>query len=183
VQIGAARPRGENDPGIRRATELAGDARSLVLSLERTKAAVAEHQARVDRLEAQGRAFRTMLGNAIDTLSRDRSRERAHLEAVEARSARISEDATTLSLDRPGRDSLLWEQAALEAEERKARGVDRDLGFQIEELHERLQKQNTQLDHELALASGELEGALSALRRMTGELVRAIEEAAAVVGR
>jgi chromosome segregation ATPase len=182
-EIDAARPRGEHDPGVRRATQLAEDARSLVRSLERAKIAVAEHQARVDRLEAQGRSFRTMLGGAIDALSRDLSRERAHFDAIAARRIRISDDASTPSIDHGSRESLVWERAALEAEEKRARGVQSDLGFQIEELQRRLAAQNEQLDVEMKQATGELEGALSALRHMTGELVRTIEEAAAAVGK
>jgi serine/threonine-protein kinase len=181
-EIDAARPRGEDDPGVRRATVLAGEASLLVASLERAKAAVAERQGRVDRLEAQGRAFRAMLGQAIDTLSRDRSRERAHLDAIAARRIRITEDASTPSLDRPSHDSLVWERAALEAEEKRAQTVDEDLGFQIEELQRRLARQNEQLETEMTQAAGELEGALAGLRHLTGELVRTIEEAAAAVG-
>jgi len=183
VEIDAARPRGEHDPGVRRATQLAEDARSLVLSLERAKIAVAEHQAHVDRLEAQGRSFRTMLGGAIDTLSRDLSRERAHFDAIAARRVRITDDASAPSLELSSRESLVWERAALEAEEKRARGVESDLEFQVEELERRLAAQNEQLDVEMNLATGELEGALSALRHMTGELVRTIEEAAAAVGK
>ena len=182
-EIDAARPRGEDDPGVRRAQQLAGEARSLVVSLERAKAAVAEHQGRVDRLDAQGRAFRTMLGSAIDTLSRDRSRERAHLDAIAARRLRITEDASTPSIDRPGRDSLIWEREALQAEEKRAQSVDQDLAFQIDELQQRLARQNEQMDAEMKNAAGELEGALAALRHMTGQLVRTMEEAAAAVGR
>jgi len=182
-EIDAARPRGEHDPGVRRAIQLAEHARELVSSLERAKVAVAEHQSRVDRLETQGRSFRMTIGAAIDTLSRDLSRERAHFDAIAARRLRISEDASTPSLDNSSRESLVWERAALETEEQRARAVDADLGFQIEELQRRLTTQNEQLDLEMEQATGELEGALSALRHMTGELVRTIEDAAAAVGK
>jgi serine/threonine-protein kinase len=182
-EIDAARRRGEQDPGVRRASQLADHARSLVASLERAKVAVAERQARVDRLETQGRSFRMTIGAAIDALSRDLSRERAHFDAIAARRLRIAEDASTPSIDLGSRESLVWERAALEAEETRARDVDADLNFQIDELQRRLASQNEQLDLEMGQAAGELEGALSALRHMTGELVRTIEEAAAAVGK
>lgn len=182
-QIDAARGRGENDPAVVRATQLAGDARGLVASLERAKAAVAEHQARVDRLEAQGRAFRGMLGGAIDALSRDRSRELAHLDAIASRRIRITESASAPSLDPRSQETLVWEREALQTEERRARSVVDDLGYQIEQLKQQLARQNEQHDTDLAEASGRLEGALAALRRMTGELVRTIEEAATAVVR
>jgi serine/threonine-protein kinase len=182
-QIDEARARGDGDSGVARATQLAGDARGLVASLERAKAAVAEHQARVDRLDAQGRAFRGMLGGAIDALSRDRSRELAHLDAIASRRIRIAEDASAPSLDERSQDTLVWEREALQTEERRARSVVDDLGYQIETLKQQLARQNEQHDGGLAEATGRLEGALAALRRMTGELVRTIEEAATAVVR
>src|SRR6202044_2815756 len=100
-----------------RARELSMQAADLVASLELAKSTVAEYQARVDRLETRGRNFRGTLGHAIDTLSRDRSRERAHLEAITARRDGIDRDANRTSADRVGREVLVWEDAALQAEE------------------------------------------------------------------
>lgn len=182
-EIDAARPRGEHDPGLRRALQLQDDARGLVGNLERAKVAVAERQAHVDRLETAGRSFRATLGGAIDTLSRDRSRERAHVEAIAARRARIAEDTSSTNLDASSRESLTWERVALETEERRARGVDDDLSYQIEELQRQLGAQNEEADGAMKRATGELEGALAALRHLTGQLVRTVEEAAAAVGR
>jgi serine/threonine-protein kinase len=177
----AARDWGDDDAGVRRARELAAAAGDLVGGLERAKATVADHQARVDRLETHGRGFRGSLGRAIDVLSRDRSRERAHLDAVATRRDGIDADATLPGNDHRAREALVWERAALEAEASRAELVQQDLGFQIEALQRQLAAQNEQLDAELADATGKLEGALSALRRMTGELVRTIEEAASAV--
>jgi tRNA A-37 threonylcarbamoyl transferase component Bud32 len=182
--IDAALAERGDSAGVRRARELSSHATELVTSLERAKATAAEHQSRVDRLETHGRAFRGTLGHAIDALSRDRSRERAHLDAIEARREGIDMDVTlTSGIDAVAREVLVWEQAALEAEEARAHVVDQDLRYQLEALQRQLAGQNEQLDAELSDATGKLEGALSALRRMTGELVRTIEEAASAVGR
>jgi serine/threonine-protein kinase len=184
VHVEAARAeRGAQNPGVRRAVELAEQATSLVSSLERAKATVAEHQARVDRLEIHGRAFRGTLGHAIDTLARDRSRERVHLEAIAARREGIDVDATVSRLDTRARDALAWESAALEAEEAHARAVEQDLDFQIDALQQQLMRQNEELETELAEASGKLEGALWALRRMTGDLIRTMADAATALER
>jgi serine/threonine-protein kinase len=177
----AGQRRGEGDAGVYRARDLTSQAAELVASLERAKSTVAEHQARVDRLETHGRAFRGTLGHAIDALSRDRSRERAHLAAIAARREGIDADATQPGMDVRSQDALVWESAALEAEQARAQLVDQDLGFQIDALQRQLELQNEQLDAELAEATGRLEGALQALRRMTGDLIRTIEEAAIVV--
>jgi eukaryotic-like serine/threonine-protein kinase len=175
--------RGDEDTGVQRARDLAQEATRVVGTLERVKATVADAQARVDRLETHGRAFRGTLGNAIDALSRDRSRERAHLEAILARREGIDDDSTVPGMDARAKEAFLWESAALEAEEERARLVTRDLDYQIEALQQQLAEQNEQLDTQLAEGTGKLEGALTALRAMTGDLVRTIEEAASAVGR
>ena len=178
----ARRARGEGDVGVKRALELAEMGGDLVAWLERAKAMVAEHQAQVDRLEARGRAFRQTLGRAIDVLSRDRSRERAHLSAIGARREGLMDDSTISGADRSEKEARVWESAALEAEEARSRQVETDLTFQIETLQRQLDEQNEQVEADLAEATGKLEGALTALRRMTSELVRTIEEATAAVG-
>jgi eukaryotic-like serine/threonine-protein kinase len=181
-QIEAARrSRGDGEAGVQRARDLAVSARAQVASMERARGMAAEHQARVDRLEAQARAFRGTLGHAIDSLGRDRSRERAHLEAIARRRQAIAGESAAHGGDPKSRNTLAWEVAALEAEQARAREVEADLGFQIETLEKRLDAHNEQLESDLADATGNLEGALSALRRMAGEFLRSIEEAGRAV--
>ncbi|MGH7271366.1 MAG: serine/threonine-protein kinase [Polyangiaceae bacterium] len=145
--------RGAGAPSVRQAQSIAEIAATLVASLDRAKAAVADHQARVDGLDATGRAFRASLGRAIDVLSRDRSRERARIDALGMRSTRAAGESA----------------------------IDADLGFQIETLQRRLDRQNEEMEKETADATGGLEGALAALRRITGELVRTMAEAASAI--
>jgi serine/threonine-protein kinase len=174
----AARGR-SNERAVRRARELAEHARGLVASLEKAKGTVATHQARVDALETKGRAFRASLGHAIDSLSRDRSRELAHLEAIAALRGGIQEEMAAMpGTDARKRETLVWEAAAVQTEENRARAVDADLSFQIETLQRQLDAQNGELEAELADATGMLEGGLSAVRRITGELVRTMADAA-----
>jgi serine/threonine-protein kinase len=173
----AARKRGVND-GIRRARELSEGARSLLSSLEKAKGTVVEHQTRVDALEARGRGFRASLGHAIDALSRDRSRELAHLEAIAALRGGIREEIAAAPGDVRQRDTLAWESAAVQAEENRARAMAADLHYQIETLQRQLDLQNGELEAELAEATGMLEGGLSAVRRITGELVRTMADVA-----
>jgi hypothetical protein len=148
-------------------------------SLDRAKAAVAQHQAVVDALEAQGREFRGSFGHAIDALSRDRSRERAEVDAIAARRAGIRIE---LAVSTPAQgESLIWEAAALQAQESRSLVLEKDLGFQIESLQAQLEAQNEQVERELGHAAGMLEGALSGMRRITGELVRTMAEAASAI--
>ncbi len=173
----AGRTKGASE-GVRRAREMSEGARSLLGSLEKAKGSVVEHQARVDVLEARGRGFRATLGHAIDALSRDRSRELAHLEAIAALRGGIREELAATPGDPRQREALAWESAAVQAEENRARAMAVDLNYQIETLQRQLDAQNGELEAELAQASGMLEGSLSAVRRITGELVRTMADVA-----
>jgi hypothetical protein len=119
------------------------------------------------------------MGYAIDTLSRDLSQENAHIEAIVARRQGIDDTSTMRDLDARRKETLVWEDAALVTEERRIRSVAEDLTYQMNALQGQLDAKNEDLDRELRNATGKLEGALSALRRMQGEFVRTIEEAAA----
>jgi eukaryotic-like serine/threonine-protein kinase len=174
-----AQQRGKAAAGVRRARDMAEVSSALIASLERARAAVGQHQSAVDGIEARGREFKGSLGHAIDALSRDRSRERAELDAIAARRAGIRIE---LAVSTPEQgESLIWEAAALQAQEGRSLVLEKDLGFQIETLQRQLETQNEQVERELAHAAGMLEGALSGMRRITGELVRTMAEAAAAI--
>jgi serine/threonine-protein kinase len=178
--IARARQRGGREAETAaRAAELADEARLILTKIERAAAAVAEHQSRVDRLDATGREFRGNLGFALDQLSHDRSRERAHAEALRTRHASLDEERS-FAPER-AREALLWEGAAIAEEEERAAAIERDLTFQIGTLTERLDRQNEELENELVKASGTLEGSLAALRSLTSELVRLIDQATKLV--
>jgi serine/threonine-protein kinase len=165
-----------------RASELAGVAREMVFRVERAQRVVADAQAKLDRLEAEGRDFRANLGHAIDSLVHDRSRERAHLEAVTSRKAGMEEGGSPVSGTPQSIETRLWEHAALAAELDRAQKVDQDLSFQIDSLQKQLESKNETFDREMVGAAGALEGSLGALRRLTNELVRTLDEAAVIVG-
>ncbi len=178
--IARARQRGGREAEMAvRATELADEARLTLTKIERAAVAVAEHQGRVDRLDATGREFRGNLGFALDQLSHDRSRERAHAEALRSRHASLEEERS-FAPER-AREALLWEGAAIAEEEERAAAIERDLTFQIGTLNDRLERQNEELENELVKASGTLEGSLAALRSLTSELVRLIDQATKLV--
>ncbi len=180
---GAIRARGQEKGGTfaaDRASELAGVAREMIRRVERAQRVVADAQSKVDRFEVEGREFRANLGHAVDVLVHDRSRERAHLEAVLARKAGMLEDMAPSG----GPESIetrAWERAALDAELDRSQGVDQDLSFQINALKKQLEARHESFDRQMLEASGALEGSLSALRRLTNELVRTLDEAAAIL--
>jgi serine/threonine-protein kinase len=161
-----------------RAAELAMVAGEMVPRVERATKVVSELQAKVDRLEAVGREFRTNLGHAIDVLVHDRSRERAHLDALRARREALErvvsgEGAPSSPV---GSDPRPWEIEALVSEERRAAGVVEDLSFQIDTLQKQLDDKNEEHEQKLVQVTGTLEGSLSALRRLTNEVARTIDD-------
>jgi hypothetical protein len=161
---------------LARAGELLAHGRTLVAKVERVTQTVAETQARVDRMEAHAREFRANLGRAIDELSRDRSRERAHRTALRARQDEV-DPGTHAKKD----DANVWEAAALSTEEDRSRAIEDDLSFQIVALQLQLDAKNERFEKDLAGATAELEGSISAVRAMTNELVRALDECASMV--
>ncbi|MDB4945423.1 MAG: Serine/threonine protein kinase PrkC, regulator of stationary phase [Labilithrix sp.] len=200
--IAAARRRGgPHALAAGRASELAMVAGEMVPRVERAAKWVSELQARVDRLEATGRDFRTNLGHAIDTLVHDRSRERAHLDQMRARryalqraiqgagspipssesfahgsDIRDARDARDNPGVGSGHDPRAWEVEALIQEEQRAAQADADLAYQLEALQRQLDAKNETFERDVVTATGQLEGALSALRRLTSEIVRTIDD-------
>jgi serine/threonine-protein kinase len=173
----ARRKGGEHASRAERAAALAQLAADLVPRVERAAKMVADLQAQADRLEARGREFRANLGHAIDELSHDRSRERAHLEALRAR-----RETPLMSLSSPpSADARAWEATALAAEEERSVEVETDLSFQIQVLQDRLDRENqTHLGEQVEI-TGRLEGAISALRHLSSDLVRTLDDAIGIV--
>ncbi len=148
--------------------------------IERASRISAEHQAKVDQLEARGREFRANLGRAIDELGRDRSRLLVQAEALGARRDVLREGTRTAE-DAGASDALVWEAATFGVEAERVRDQERDLSFQIAALQTQLNHANAQLEIELAQATGALEGALAAFRQLTNEFAQTLEAAAAEV--
>lgn len=182
ARIGDARRRGGADHDrASRASELALMAGEMIPRVERSSRAVAELQSRVDRVDARAREFRSNLGHAIDVLLRDRSRERAHLEAVRARRAAMQAGEAPESTIAPAPEGRAWEVSALQSEEERMAHVVADLGYQVEALQGQLDAKNDELERELTEVAGALEGSLAALRRMSSELARTIRDGVSLV--
>jgi serine/threonine protein kinase len=180
ASIARAEQRGALPPDAAlRARQLAEHARAVVPRAERATRAVAEAQDTVDMLQARARDFRGTLGHAIDSLLRERSRERVRLEELRARRVDLTQSNHGSLV--PRTDSALWEAAALAANEEKARAHDADLTYQIESLQRELGRRNEEVERELVECTGALEGALSGLRLVTSELLAAIEQATRAV--
>lgn len=82
-----------------------------------------------------------------------------------------------------GADPRKWEVDALLKKEERAIQTEMDLTFQIDALQRELNAKNEAFDTELVFATGQLEGALSALRRLTSELARTIDDGVRILQR
>ncbi len=168
---------GESAVVASHAAELALVASEMIPRIERATKMVSELQAKLDRLEAVGREFRGNLGHAIDVLVHDRSRELAHLDALRARREALQ---SSLELPRSQAASAAprsWESVALVDEEHRAETVVADLTFQIQALQAQLDAKNEEHERTVVQVSGSLEGSMSALRRLTNEIARTIDDA------
>jgi eukaryotic-like serine/threonine-protein kinase len=172
----ARRAGGESARLAGRAAELAMVASEMLPRVERATKMVSELQNKVDRLEGVGREFRTNLGHAIDVLVHDRSRERAHLDALRARREALQRALVASPGHAEDHDPRPWEVDALTSEERRAESVVDDLSFQIDTLQKQLDERNEEHERTLVTATGALEGSLSALRRLTSEVARTIDD-------
>jgi eukaryotic-like serine/threonine-protein kinase len=177
--IAVARQKNRPAENVARAEELVLHAERLVANIDRASRAVAELQGRVDAGEAHAREFRKNLGTAIDVLGRDRSRERAHLTALRERRDELEIAGGPQSATGTG----VWEIAAIGTEEDRARAIEEDLTFQIVQLQIQLEAKNERYEKEHAMSTAELEGSISAVRAMTSELVRTLDEAAGLFSR
>lgn len=166
---------GKQAEAAARAGELEERAHELVTRVEQASAKANEYQAKVDRLEADGREFRANIGRALDQLVRDLSRERVHRHALEKGEQGASGNRD-VSRRRAEKDTQ-----AIAAELERARRIEMDLNFQIETMQSELSKRNEKLDGELLEGTALLEGSIFAVRRLTHELVRTLDEAAAAV--
>jgi len=73
------------------------------------------------------------------------------------------------------------EEETLRAADERSVSIDAELEALLEARKRELEARNERLDHEFAEATGLLEGAISAVRRLTHELVRTLDDAAALV--
>ncbi|WP_394826985.1 protein kinase domain-containing protein [Pendulispora albinea] len=177
--------RAEREERARRAAEEVDGIRDLIASVERASVRAADYQRRVDRLAAKGREFRSEIGRAIDDLSQQRARERMHLASIRARRQELEElllrHAQKEQTDDEPPPEATWEEEPLRAADERSVAIDADLTSRLELRKRQLEEQNEQLDLEFSEATGLLEGAISAVRRLTRELVQALDDAAALV--
>jgi hypothetical protein len=78
-------------------------------------------------------------------------------------------------------DALLWEEAAVDDDLRRARAVNEDFGLQLAALQDALFSRNAEHEDALARATGALEGEIAALSTVHRELEITANEARAAI--
>ena len=162
-----------------KAEPLVEHARELLQRVERNAERVAKEQALVDSIEERGREARARLGFAIDELGRDRARVRAHADEVNL--VRRESARPPLRFDPRAAEVQVWQDAALSVEEEAMLKGERDLSFQIDTLTTRLETETEIIARELTEPAARLEGGLSAIRSITTELVRVLDDAISIL--
>jgi hypothetical protein len=141
----------------------------LLELLERTAQDIVETQETLDKLATRGRDFRATLGRAIDHIGRDLSR--AHGKVLELKARRVDLHLKRRHTEDPGAaDAILWEEAAIDSDMRRAVAVAADLGHQLGTLQDELFARNNAHEAEALRATGILEGESAALSTLHREL-------------
>jgi serine/threonine-protein kinase len=156
----------------RRKTTTVAILSELVASDTQTLAAVQE----------RGRHARAELGRRLDEAARERSRALGWAGTIAERSYQV--EVQRMSGDHPVRaiEVMVWEQAALEQEEDRARDAAAGLDSAIALWQREADRHTERLEHELEVVDACLEGRIAALRSVAAEAWVALEAAAARAG-
>jgi serine/threonine-protein kinase len=141
----------------------------LTEALDRAAHVVAETQRSLDAIEIEARDFRGTMGNAIDVLAHDLSKAHARVLELTSQRAQLHLKRRNVTSAREA-DALLWEEAAVDDELRKARVVREDLGHQIGALQDALFKKNVAHEERVQLETARLEGESAAMATFHREL-------------
>lgn len=143
--------------------------RAALDALENVASRIASRQQELEVLSSRGRDFRATLGKAIDTLAHDLSRAHAHVQLLKTR--RVDLHLRRRHAGTSGAaDALLWEEATVDAELRKAQDVVVDLGYQVGTLQDELFKRNNGHETEVLRLTGIVEGEVAAAGTLHREL-------------
>jgi hypothetical protein len=144
---------------------LARSARTLIPRVERSARNVKSAEADLEKLHNAARDFRASLGNAIDTLLRERAQVRMKLEPLRG------VQSVKTHFHGSGADPTATQIGVLVAH-------DLDLKYQLDQLQSELLRRNEAVDGDIASAAATLEGAISAYRHLSSELAALLDDAA-----
>ena len=164
-----------NGPAAHAAIE---ECRRLVASVSSIADMVATDTHARELAQARGRSARGDLGRRLDEAAREHSRTLGWAGTIAERTYAVHTARTSGEHPVPAVEAMVWEQAALEQEEDRARDRATELDLTRHALQAELDRTNERLEHEMLVITAQLEGRIGALRSIALEAAMALEDAA-----
>jgi serine/threonine-protein kinase len=167
------------DPDARTALD---EARKLCTTVRAVSDLVASDTRALETAQARGRAARAELGRKLDEVAREHSKTLGWAGTIGERSYQIAAQRYSGEHSVPAVEAMVWEQAALEQEEDRARERAARLAAEMRACQLSMARRNERLEHEMLVVNACLEGRMAALRSLAVEAWAALEAAAARAG-
>jgi eukaryotic-like serine/threonine-protein kinase len=160
----------------------ASGARRLVAMVHGISALLVEDSEAIEATVERGRRIRADLGRQLDEVGREHSRSLGWAGTLAERGDVVRARRDSGEHPVPVVEAMVWEQAALEQEEERARDGAAEQAARMQTLHGDLARQNERLEHDMLVAGARLEGHVAALRSIALEAWMALEDAAERTG-
>jgi serine/threonine-protein kinase len=134
----------------------------------------------LERVEARGRATLAELGQRLDEVAREHSRALGWAGTIAERSYHVEVQRLSGEHPVPAIEAMIWEQAALEQEEDRARERAARLAAEMGRLRADIDRCHARVEREISVVGACLEGRVAALRSVAAEAMQATERAAAL---
>jgi hypothetical protein len=143
---------------------------------------VASDTRTLEGVQARGRAVLAELGQSLDAAAREHSRALGWAGTIAERTLLVEAQRLSGEHPVPAVEAMVWEQAALEQEEDRARDRAADLAAEMRRLRAAIDRHNERLERELLVVNACLEGRIAAARSLAVEAWAAISRAAVLAG-
>ncbi len=158
------------------------EARKLCTTVAAVSELCASDTRTLEAVQARGRSARAELGRRLDEAARERSRVLGWAGTIAERTYQVQAQRLSGEHPVPAIEAMVWEQAALEQEEDRARENAERHAAEMRACQAELERHTERLEHEIHVVNACLEGRMAALRALSIEAWAAIEEAATRAG-
>jgi len=158
------------------------EARKLCTTVSAVSELCASDTRTLEAVQARGRGARAELGRRLDEAARERSRALGWAGTIAERTYQVQAQRLSGEHPVPAIEAMVWEQAALEQEEDRARENAERFAAEMHACQAAIERHTERLEHEIHVVNACLEGRMGALRALSIEAWAAIEDAAARAG-
>jgi hypothetical protein len=145
------------------------EARKLCTTVAAVGGLVASDLRAIEAMEARGRAARTALEERRDAIVRERAQALGWAGRIAERSYLVESQRSSGGHPLPAVEAMLWEQAALEQEEDRARARAAQLTAAVRACEADIERHDERMSQELLVVNACLEGRVAALRALAVE--------------